>query len=412
MTGEIVVAARFSTGFAINEAGVLKAWGGNAGRHGDGSTGNKKEIMNVSTKKWKTISAGLYHAIAIDDEGLLYVTGTHNYGQLGNGSTSGTTTHWTKMMSIRKFIACAASNMYFSFAIEDDGSLWVTGYKSGYALGTSDISTWTKVEGRKYKKIACGRTHSFVIDVDGYLFVCGSESNGALGLGATNSEYKLTQVDTRKYKEVACGDSHSLAIDEDGYLWGCGLGEANGTGTTTAVRTLTKIGGETKFKKIACGTYHSLAIDEEGYVYSWGVGSKGELANGKTESIKTPQKINENKYQAIAAGERFSVLVAENGDMYTCGDTSAGRTANGTDSAGSQLQLYLVANLSSNVTRYLISKNNIAYTIENSTLKSLGAITTTNAATLFTSGLETITKEDCILVGQQLGKSKIIKMDV
>lgn len=61
---------------------------------------------------------------------------------------------------------------------------------------------------------------------------------------------------------------------------------------------------------------------------------------------------------------------------------------------------------------YLFSQNNTAYTIENGTLKSLGTITTANASTLFASGVEAITKEHCVLVGQQLGKAKIIKMEI
>lgn len=64
------------------------------------------------------------------------------------------------------------------------------------------------------------------------------------------------------------------------------------------------------------------------------------------------------------------------------------------------------------VTKYLFSKSNIAYTIENGTLKSLGTITTANASTLFESGVEAITKEHCVLVGQQLGKAKIMRMSV
>lgn len=62
--------------------------------------------------------------------------------------------------------------------------------------------------------------------------------------------------------------------------------------------------------------------------------------------------------------------------------------------------------------RYLFSQNNTAYTIENGTLKSLGTITTANASTLFASGVEAVTKEHCVLVGQQLGKAKIMRMSV
>lgn len=72
--------------------------------------------------------------------------------------------------------------------------------------------------------------------------------------------------------------------------------------------------------------------------------------------------------------------------------------------------IYTIISFAKLENRYLFSKSNTAYTIENGTLKSLGTITTTNASTLFKSGVEAIMKEHCLLVGQQLGKAKIMRM--
>lgn len=60
--------------------------------------------------------------------------------------------------------------------------------------------------------------------------------------------------------------------------------------------------------------------------------------------------------------------------------------------------------------RYLFAVENNAYTITNGILQNLGTITTANASTLFASGIEAITKEHCVLVGQQLGKAKVMRM--
>lgn len=71
---------------------------------------------------------------------------------------------------------------------------------------------------------------------------------------------------------------------------------------------------------------------------------------------------------------------------------------------------YVIIEFKTAETRYLFALKNNAYTIASGVLKELGTITTTNASTLFRSGVEAITKEHCVLAGQQLGKAKIMRM--
>ena len=78
--------------FAIDEIGNLWAWGNN----GSGQLGNNSSIIvdksaPVQIKagtKFKGISAGKQHSLAIDESGNLWTWGSNDSGQLGNNSTS------------------------------------------------------------------------------------------------------------------------------------------------------------------------------------------------------------------------------------------------------------------------------------------------------------------------------------
>lgn len=68
--------------------------------------------------------------------------------------------------------------------------------------------------------------------------------------------------------------------------------------------------------------------------------------------------------------------------------------------------------LNANVSpKFLIESGNKIYTIANSELNELGS-TDGDKTAMFSQGFETLTKENCELIAQELDKAKIIKMDV
>ena len=80
----------------------MKFWGYNAqGQLGQGNTttigngsnqmGDNLEAIDLGTGRTATdISAGIYHAGAVLDNGIVKVWGYKNYGQLGQGNTTQT----------------------------------------------------------------------------------------------------------------------------------------------------------------------------------------------------------------------------------------------------------------------------------------------------------------------------------
>ena len=86
---------KISTGYfdsmAIDEKGDLWTWGYNKyGQLGNETTSTyyapTKKITNDEETKFKEISAGYYHSMAVDEKGDLWTWGYNNNGQLGNGT--------------------------------------------------------------------------------------------------------------------------------------------------------------------------------------------------------------------------------------------------------------------------------------------------------------------------------------
>jgi hypothetical protein len=73
---------------AIDESGNLWGWGNNfSGQLGDGTNTNKTSPVQIkSGTKFQEVSTGSRHSLAIDEMGNLWAWGGNDFGQLGDGS--------------------------------------------------------------------------------------------------------------------------------------------------------------------------------------------------------------------------------------------------------------------------------------------------------------------------------------
>ncbi len=207
---------------AIKTDGTLWAWGlNNNSQLGDGTNTNSNIPIKIGTDTdWKEITGGTYHSLAIKTNGTLWGWG---YGGpddflLGSGFPSivpvqrGTDTDW----------AAISGDRSHTLAIKTDGTLWGWGSNLFGQLGNGTISgsfitqigtdTWTKVFATSY--------HSLGIRQDGTLWAWGLNDDGELGDGTTITRTLPVQVGSgNDWAKVYGGNYYSMAIKLNGSLW-------------------------------------------------------------------------------------------------------------------------------------------------------------------------------------------------
>ena len=368
---------------------------------------------------YKKISCGAQFAVAIDENGFLWGTGRNTEGQLGLGDYSDRNEFTQIGTKTWLDVACGAS---YVIAIDVDKKIWSWGLNTNGQLGngtttTTNIPTLIEntLEGttlapainKEWKKVFCGYTSSYAIDADGFLYGFGENSYNKIGTTTTNSKVP-NKIGTKKWLTGGGGYAHTMLIDENGFLWGIGEGDSGqiGRGSTAHLYTLTQIGTK-KWLNVACGFRHTMLIDENGFLWGTGRNAEFQLGNGNDSQVNSLTQIGTKKWLNVACGYYHTIAIDDLNNSFGIGRSVEGQIGISRDgTTPTQITKFI----SSLISMYLFTTQNNAYTIENGTLKSLGTITTANASTLFKSGVETITKEHCTLVGQQLGKAKIMRM--
>jgi hypothetical protein len=132
---------------------------------------------------------------------------------------------------------------------------------------------------------------------------------------------------------ASTGDLHSMALKSDGTLWGWGrnVNGQLGNGDTSDVQTPQQTVAGSDWVAIDCGGYHTLALKADGSLWAWGLGAAGQLGDGTTSQKTTPTRVGgANDWVAIAAGQYHSLGLKADGSLYAWGYNGSGQIGNGT----------------------------------------------------------------------------------
>jgi alpha-tubulin suppressor-like RCC1 family protein len=253
------------------------------------------------------ISAGYKFAMILMSNGALYASGRNDEGGLGIGTTSFVTT-FTRVTGIptTRTVTQVCCGHMFAMAVLDDGSLYVTGYNGNGMLGmgsgsASYYKTFTKnttiPSGKKVELVSCDQDNAMVLLNDGTVYSAGRNQYNQMGLSNTAYKPAFTQlsIPVGTVQQIAQLQSCSMILMTDGTLYVTGdnyygqLGLGDTTQRTTWTRVTTLPSGR-KIKKLSQGTWHSMALMDDGSVYGWGYNVFGAHGFGNTTSVLLPTK--------------------------------------------------------------------------------------------------------------------------
>jgi alpha-tubulin suppressor-like RCC1 family protein len=317
---------------ALTSSGQVLTWGDNAaGELGNGTTSNSSTPVQVSLPSGTTVTAiaGAYHSLALTSSGQVLAWGFNNYGQLGNGTTTNTgcfciSTPVAVSLPSGTTVTAIAGGDYHSLALTSSGQVlaWGDNYNGELGNGTTtNSSTPVQVSlpsGTTVTAIAGGSYHSLALTSGGQVLAWGSNYYGELGNSTITNSSTPVQVSLPSGTTViaiAAGGFHSLALTASGQVlaWGHNSSGELGNGTTTNSNTPVQVSlpSGTTVTAIAAGSYHSLALTSTGQVLAWGYNGSGQLGNGTTNSSSTPVVVSalQTVVTAIAGGGNHSLAI-------------------------------------------------------------------------------------------------------
>ncbi len=320
----LAVSTGYLHSVALSSDGTLASWGYNVqGQLGDNGTANKNVPVTVdatgvlSGKTVVAISSGLYHNLALCSDGTVATWGYNNHGQLGDGST---TTARVPVLVVTdgilsgKQVVAVAAGAYQSYALCSDGTLAAWGYNDEGELGNGTTTGSTVpvavdaggvLLGREISKIAAGQYHTLALCTDGTLVSWGYNQRGQLGNSSTTDSKSPVAISPggaftgRTVKAIGAGASHSVALCTDGTFaaWGYNtqgqLGVAGITQSTApvALAPMANAAGRT-IQSLTTGANHNLLRFTDGGMTAWGGNTNGQLGAGNTVASATSVKVN------------------------------------------------------------------------------------------------------------------------
>ena len=300
-----------------------------------------------------SIAAGCFYTVVLNHDGKLFSSGYNTQGVLAQG----TRRHERRFLSISATgeFRKVSGGLYHWLAVDDDGRLWGCGNNYYGQLGISASETLRLralkgFGGERVVSIACGLGHSLVCTALGLAFASGRNSEGQLGVGDFTNRSEFTPV----YKQASCrlslapgsiaaGGWHSACVDSEGCVrtWGSAIGTEPGNGVPPWYRTQMPIpckfdaqvfGGD-KVLMLAAGHCHVVAVTP-GAVFSWGDGYAGCLGHGDWQDVSLPKRIasfppyknvGDGRVTTVACGPFHNIAIHSCGTAFAWGENRRGQ---------------------------------------------------------------------------------------
>jgi alpha-tubulin suppressor-like RCC1 family protein len=294
-----VISAGGQHGCGVSAQQLLYCWGREVeGQLGNGLTGGGSQplLATVGSERFTTVTAGEFHACALNLGGFAYCWGLDNVGQLGDHRRVNSTT-----------------------PIPVVG----TGGQPSAAM--------------RFTRVSAGGGHTCAIQQGGAAYCWGDGRLGALGNGATSiSDVPVAISGSQTFAEISAGATHACGVTTGGdvYCWGANVRGQIGVPTAGAPQlTPTLVGSG--YTAITAGNEFTCALSAAGAARCWGLNSYGQLGRGEGNpggsQTDPADVVGGLRFSSISAGRRHACGLATDGETYCWG-------SNMLASLGNQLQ--------------------------------------------------------------------------
>jgi len=235
------------------------------------------------------LSAGYFYACGVATGGAAYCWGENFFGELGNGSTTNSTT--PVAVSGGHSFTTVSAGFAQACGVTTSGAAYCWGDDSLGALGngstTNSAAPVAVSGGLSFATVSAGAFFACGVTTGGAAYCWGDDRLGTLGNGSTTT-YSATPVAVSgglSFATVSAGLAQACGVTTGGaaYCWGRDL-----TGTIHA--TPVAVSGGLSFATVSAGDYfNTCGVTSGGAAYCWG---DNALGNGTTFSSLIPVAVS------------------------------------------------------------------------------------------------------------------------
>jgi len=242
LSGVTAIAAGYDFSMALKTDGTVWTWGnGTSGQLGNGALASSTSAVKVNTLTGiAAIAAGHDHALAMNTNNLGWVWGGNSQGQLCLGNT----TSYSSPAQIGLSVIALSAGYQFTVALVKNslnGDVYTCGANDSGQLGngsTTDSSSIVQVPmgSLNIAAVAAGYDHVLALNIDGTVWAWGNNSVGELGIGtAINSSVPVQVSGLTGVQGIAAGYRNSFAerYTNTIFAWGNNSDGQLGDTTTT-----------------------------------------------------------------------------------------------------------------------------------------------------------------------------------
>ena len=272
------------------------------------------------------------HSIALDASGQVWAWGDNSQGQLGLGTTDGSSDTPVPVPGLTN-VAALAAGRFHNVALRNDGTVWTWGGNDRGQLGLGaggGVSTPTQIAGLSdVVAIATHLDHTLALTIDGTVWAWGANDRGQLGDASTADRAIPAAIPGLVASDISVGQVHSLARSATGqvFAWGDNTHGQLGNGTAGGYAAApARVPGLAGADRLASGGFHSLVRRSDGTVLAWGGNAYGQLGDGTKLDRAVPVVITPAaQASALAAGSRHSLALLPGGTVLAWGDNREGQ---------------------------------------------------------------------------------------
>jgi alpha-tubulin suppressor-like RCC1 family protein/endonuclease/exonuclease/phosphatase family metal-dependent hydrolase len=298
------------------------------------------EVVLTVSDGATSVSAGGQDSCVTDGGGIATCRGANQFGQLGDGTTTGRSSFAPVKGTGWQSISTSGAT---TCGIKTGGTLWCWGLNNFAQLGAGNTTARTKPQqvgtGQDWKKVATSWFNTCAITGAGALYCWGQNLRGAAGTGSTSrmvTKPRLVGSASADWVDVSTAGWHTCGVRRDGSLWCWGQNLFGQVGNAKAgvQAAPSRVGTASSWTGVTTSWGHSCAVSAIGELWCWGLNKDGQLGVGNRTDAWTPQRVAPGTvWTAVAAGDANTCGLDDTGSTWCWGGNRYGQLGTGNRAA-------------------------------------------------------------------------------